>query len=337
MCAEKKETPKLNSAARDFLRNLRSTLSMERDEREQSLSDAELEESRTALALRNMGLTTENLEERLGLELSAATSLAKDPSLNETLSRAETAEKTRVKKNIDDYRLQAKNLEYQIDFNAQNGFSDLTVRLATELAEGTRPAEALAPLPEKETFQSLVDDRENPDQPVEVFERQIVRTKSDVESPGFSSCAAVALFREKADGTPDEETIFAHLPPKTAGLGGAASSFKSYDAKFFAEQLGIPSLEGYRARVAAGVNVSPEDVASALRELGAKIDGVQQIPLDMFTIRLDAKTKTMVARGNMEEVVTGPKAGTSYRTEQGLPMHITDVVRAVEISFSSAV
>lgn len=187
------------------------------------------------------------------------------------------------------------------------------------IRDGEINAEELAPLPEKGTFQLLNDERD-PDRktPVRIFERQIIRTNRDVTSPDFSGCAAVLLYKEDAEGNPEQESIFAHLPPQTE------RGFESYDATFWEKQAQLTDLRGYKAKVIAGLIQSPQEIAHSLEKLGATVVTVEQIPLEMYTVLVDAKTKSMVARGTLEQVADDPSKGY-YRTTGGrLPIRKED-------------
>ena len=150
----------------------------------------------------------------------------------------------------------------------------------------------------------------------------MIRTSRDIESPAFSSCAAIILYREHPDGTLDNETIFAHLPPKAYGdFSSREPDFKDYTPDFFKKMTGRDSFAGYKAKISAGLRLSPEPIARSLRTMGAVIDSVRQIPMDMYTIRVDAKTKTLVAKGFMEGVTRSDERPT-YKTVDGVPITI---------------
>src|SRR3989338_6163108 len=92
--------------------------------------------------------------------------------------------------------------------------SEAEQRMMRAIGEGIPPHDTLAPLGRE--FTSHRDtEPEHPDQPLMAYERQAVQTERDVISPDFSSCAAIVLYPVEEDGTPRQETVFAHLPPKT--------------------------------------------------------------------------------------------------------------------------
>jgi len=247
----------------------------------------------------------------LGVPPNDLMRLAKDARLNEYLGGLPEAHKARLVEHIRAYWKRI-----------ADGESGVAAALAAELSGGARPSEEIAPMPETGTFAFLEDrDPKEQENPVRVYERQIVRTTRDVESPAFSSCASVVLYRERPDGTPEEETVFAHLPPKAYGDTGRDPDFDDYTPDFVKKQTGMESLSGYKAKVAAGLRLSPEKIAQTLRAMGATVEDVRQIPMDMYTVRLDAKTKTMVAKGHMERV-TRPGESATYRTVEGVPITI---------------
>lgn len=179
------------------------------------------------------------------------------------------------------------------------------------MRSGHLDAEELAALPEKGIFQ-LLDDSGEPvrEKPVQVYERQIVKTNRDITSPDFSGCATVLLYKETVDGSPEPESIFAHLPPRTD------NGFETYGPSFWKKQANITDLSGYKAKVVAGLISSPEEIAHGLRQLGAEIVTLEQIPLEMYRVLVDAKTKSIVASGELEAIDdTGRKA--YYRTKGG--------------------
>lgn len=168
----------------------------------------------------------------------------------------------------------------------------------------------IAPIPEKGTFQFLEDIKDGVDTPVQAYERQIVRTNRDVTSPDFSGCATVVLYKTDSEGKPEQETIFAHLPPKTT------DGFQSYNPSFWQEQTGITDLSEYKAKVVAGLIRSPEEIAHSLQTMGAQVVTMEQIPLEMYRVLVDSRTKSIVAMGELEEV-TDNSSEANYRTVDG--------------------
>lgn len=237
--------------------------------------------------------------------------LARDPRLSEYLNGFPEARQA-----------QLVNMIRELWGRIANGETGVAQELIAEMNDGTRPSEEIAPMPPKGEFAFLEDrDPKEPGNPVRVYERQIVRTNRDVESPAFSSCASVVLYREGPDGSPEQETLFAHLPPKAYGDSGRQPDFNDYTPDFLAAKTGLASLVGYKAKVSAGLRLSPDAIARSLRALGADVLDVRRIPMDMYTLRLDAKTKTMVAKGHMERVTRAGES-PSYRTVDGVPITI---------------
>ncbi len=195
--------------------------------------------------------------------------------------------------------------------------SETEQRMMQAIGEGLPPHDTLAPL--NKEFTSHRDTKpEHPDQPLLAYERQAVQTERDVISPDFSSCAAIVLYPVEEDGTPRQETVFAHLPPKTYA-GGTDADFPYTTEEL--QQLLPADVRGYHAQIVSGINVSPDDLARAIADLGVAVDSVRQIPMDMYTLMVDARTKQMVARGKMERprdtlslVLEGQG---SYRTRDG--------------------
>ena len=78
----------------------------------------------------------------------------------------------------------------------------------------------------------------------------------------------------------------------------------------------MPDLSGYKAKVVAGLIRSPEEVAHSLRGLGVDVVTVEQIPLEMYMVLIDAKTKSIVDRGDLEKIADDPN-NAYYRTVGG--------------------
>lgn len=341
--AEENPLLRMPSETVQFVRFLRTTVAREPDEAEREMTPGQLGTKRfvdamlslgvadripglSSEALRNLNVSPTDDEGRaelarigklvgdaLGVSPNDLMILAKDTRLKEFLDGLPEAHKGRVQQIIKEYWTRM-----------ANGESGVAAVLAAELTAGTRPSEEIAPMPPAGTFAYLEDrNPKEPKNPVRVYERQFVRTTRDVESPAFSSCASVILYRERPDGTPEEETVFAHLPPKAYGDSGRDPDFDDYTPDFVRTQTGIDSLVGYKAKVAAGLRMSPEKIAQTLRAMGATVEDVRQIPMDMYTVRLDAKTKTLVAKGLMERV-TRPDERVSYKTVDGVPITIEE-------------
>lgn len=185
------------------------------------------------------------------------------------------------------------------------------IRAAIEQMQSGMEYDELAPIPPKGEFQQLEDvaTAEN-DIPALIYERQIVRTERNVMSPDFSGCASVLLYREGADGRPEKSSIFAHLPPHTK------TGFTSYNKNFWLQQAGISDLTGYKAKVVAGLIRSPQEIAFGLQSLGADVVTVDQVPLEMYSVLVDADTKEMVAVGQLEQIAESATE-SAYKTIDG--------------------
>jgi len=325
-----------------FLKFLRGIVTAEPEENERSLTPRELGTKRFVGALLANGTADRipgvSAEELRGLDVSpkddegkaelarigrlVGDAMGTDPSVLIGL-----ANDARLKGYLDRLPNDRKNVVAELIRGYWKRMADdetgVAAKLADELGAGSRPSEEIAPMPAKGEF-AMLDDRDpkEPGNPVRVYQQQIVRTSRDVESPGFSSCAAVVLYRERPDGTPEDETIFAHLPPKAYGeVSGRDPDFDDYTPDFLKKLTGVESFAGYKARISAGLRLSPERIAVTLRSMGASVEEVRQIPMDMYAIRLDARTKTMVAKGFMERV-TRPEERATYKTVEGVPITI---------------
>jgi hypothetical protein len=245
------------------------------------------------------------------------------PDFDKLLREAGEHDRTRLVDLIKTKGRESSRFYMQTIGSGNFGYTEVAVKLAQEMENGSRPAQEIEPLAPPDVFKRVEDPEPTSPQPALVHERQMITTTRDIESDKFSSCAAIVLYKERPDGTPEEATTFAHLPPKTDVTGGA-SSFESYTPDFLREQFGVTNFEGYKARVSSGINADPEAVTRTLRQLGADVISVEQIPLDMYDVRVDAKTKTIVGMGKPERLAREGWPVTYRTATDRIPIEILE-------------
>ncbi|MFH1781644.1 MAG: hypothetical protein ABH835_03470 [Patescibacteria group bacterium] len=269
------------------------------------------------------------LEEKLGLTPKETHAMVGREDFQEHATNLEgdrsRAMKERLLKIEDRFEPQRKGWIKREVFEADSGFPEHIDKMLERLKEGVPNREEIRPLPEKGTFEYMEDSNpKNPEAPVVCYERQMVKTDRDIVSPDFSSCAGVVLYKLDDAGKPTQETLFTHLPPMTFG-DGKPSNFDSYTPDFFKEQFGVDNLDGYEAKVFTGLNIPPDKITDTISQMGGNVKTVEQLPRDMYTGLIDAKTKSIALMGNPESPIKLGDMELSYRTQEGkVPIYSTE-------------